>query len=233
MSENKETKNDLYLLYLAVIFVMFVWFLNWILLCIFGGDSQAKGQFGDMFGSVNALFTGLTFSFLIYTTWTQREEQKRQAQEIQKTSEIQANTLKLQKQQIELNELQIKEINQRVSAQIEPKFIKSKILTDGSDATWKTVSLCLKNIGAYAFDVKIVSPDCNYKGPSLKELFQREEEITLVWSYNSSPNFPSPITAEISYKNVSHEERVILFKLNKNETDSSEEPYELEIVNNN
>lgn len=36
--------------------------------------TEARGTFGDMFGGVNALFTGLAFAALIYTVGLQRQE---------------------------------------------------------------------------------------------------------------------------------------------------------------
>lgn len=36
------------------------------------GDWSIRGQFGDMFGSVNALFSGLAFAGIIYTINLQR-----------------------------------------------------------------------------------------------------------------------------------------------------------------
>ena len=41
-----------------------------------------KGTFGDMFGAVNALFSGLAFAGLIYTAMMQREELELQREEL-------------------------------------------------------------------------------------------------------------------------------------------------------
>ena len=37
-------------------------------------DWPTRGQFGDVFGAVNALFSGFAFAGLIYTVFLQREE---------------------------------------------------------------------------------------------------------------------------------------------------------------
>lgn len=38
-------------------------------------DAQAyRGQFGDMFGAINALFSALAFAVLVYTVWLQNRE---------------------------------------------------------------------------------------------------------------------------------------------------------------
>lgn len=48
-------------------------------------DWSSRGQFGDVFGSVNALFSGLAFSGIIYTILLQREELALQRKELELT----------------------------------------------------------------------------------------------------------------------------------------------------
>lgn len=60
---------------------MGTWGLSWYLL----KDDSQRGTFGDMFGAVNALFSGLAFATLIYTTWMQREELALQREELAST----------------------------------------------------------------------------------------------------------------------------------------------------
>jgi hypothetical protein len=58
-----------------------------------------RGTFGDMFGAVNALFTGLAFATLIYTAWMQREELALQRQELAATrAELEGQRLQLVQQ---------------------------------------------------------------------------------------------------------------------------------------
>jgi hypothetical protein len=57
---------------------------------------DARGTFGDMFGGVNALFTGLAFAVLIYTVWLQRSELVLQRKELEQTRD----ELKGQKEQL-------------------------------------------------------------------------------------------------------------------------------------
>ena len=49
----------------AYFFVMFLWF---------PGNMEKRGQFGDMFGFLGALFSGLAFAGLIVTIRQQRDE---------------------------------------------------------------------------------------------------------------------------------------------------------------
>lgn len=48
-------------------------------------DWPTRGQFGDVFGGANALFSGLAFAGLIYTVLLQREELSLQRKELELT----------------------------------------------------------------------------------------------------------------------------------------------------
>lgn len=48
-------------------------------------DTVNRGTFGDMFGAVNALFSGLAFATLIYTVFLQRRELQLQREELAAT----------------------------------------------------------------------------------------------------------------------------------------------------
>lgn len=59
-----------------------------------------RGTFGDMFGSINALFSGLAFAGIIYTILLQREELNEQREELKLTRaefEKQNRTMRLQR----------------------------------------------------------------------------------------------------------------------------------------
>lgn len=51
------------------------WLLDW----------NARGTFGDMFGAVNALFSGLAFAGIIYAIYLQTKELKLQRKELEQT----------------------------------------------------------------------------------------------------------------------------------------------------
>ncbi|MCA0450752.1 MAG: hypothetical protein LCH62_13440 [Proteobacteria bacterium] len=53
----------------------------------FFGDWSERGQFGDLFGAVNALFSGLAFAGVIVTILLQREELRLQRLELSQTRE--------------------------------------------------------------------------------------------------------------------------------------------------
>lgn len=65
-----------------------------------GVPHEDRGTFGDMFGSVNALFSGLAFAGIIFTILLQRKELKLQREEIKLTRDefvTQNRTLKVQR----------------------------------------------------------------------------------------------------------------------------------------
>ena len=70
---------------IALICVIAVWALTFLLLFI--GESEIRGQFGDMFGAVNALFSGLAFVGLIITLVLQKTELGLQREELEQTRE--------------------------------------------------------------------------------------------------------------------------------------------------
>ena len=101
-SNNKssdESKNDLWrILIYAGLAVFAIWLLSWILIDVFIADSD-RGTFGDKFGAINALFSGLAFAGLIVTLLYQKEELKLQREELKETrNELNAQKLEFQEQ---------------------------------------------------------------------------------------------------------------------------------------
>jgi hypothetical protein len=58
--------------------IVFVWAASAALLF----NYEERGSFGDMFGAINSLFSGLAFATLIYTAWMQRKELSLQRTEL-------------------------------------------------------------------------------------------------------------------------------------------------------
>ncbi len=89
-----------------------IWITAFITLILIGGSwfytyytlnelpNDKRGTFGDMFGSVNALYSGLAFAGIIFTILLQRKELRYQRQELTETRKeftIQNKTLRLQR----------------------------------------------------------------------------------------------------------------------------------------
>ena len=91
-----------------ILLVITVWFLSAIVI-FFGIDSWTeRGTFGDLFGAVNALFSGLAFAGLIYTIILQKQDLELQRNEIalnrtelKKTAKAQQNSEKALIEQVE------------------------------------------------------------------------------------------------------------------------------------
>jgi hypothetical protein len=83
-----------------LVFILVGIFIVWAMsgLFIYRLGVAERGVFGDMFGAVNALFSGMAFGTLIYTAWLQKEELALQRRELTLTRE----ELKGQKKAIEL-----------------------------------------------------------------------------------------------------------------------------------
>ena len=79
--------------FFIALFVACAWGLTWYSL----GDDPKRGTFGDMFGAVNALFSGLAFIGVIFAILLQSKELKLQRKELKFTRE----ELKGQKLQLE------------------------------------------------------------------------------------------------------------------------------------
>ena len=71
---------------LSVSGVFILWGLTFLLFFI-KDSTFGRGEFGDMFGAVNALFSGLAFAGLIITLILQHQELKLQREELEQTRE--------------------------------------------------------------------------------------------------------------------------------------------------
>lgn len=82
-SKDAETAKIVKIAWRSALGVLFVWALTFFLFFI--NNSEERGQFGDMFGAVNALFSGLAFVGLIITLILQRRELELQRDELVQT----------------------------------------------------------------------------------------------------------------------------------------------------
>lgn len=88
---NKDEDNKKIVNYavFSVIIVLVLWALTFFLFFI--NDMETRGQFGDMFGAINALFSGLAFAGLIITLFLQKKELSLQREELQLTRDEMKN----------------------------------------------------------------------------------------------------------------------------------------------
>lgn len=95
--DNSDESKDLLFRYpVALAAIVFsIWLLSGLLVNIF---AENRGTFGDMFGAINALFTGLAFAGVIYTIYLQKIELKLQREELRATRD----ELKGQKEEMKI-----------------------------------------------------------------------------------------------------------------------------------
>ncbi len=121
-----------------IIIVLTCCFIAYLLL----KDSEDRGTFGDMFGSVNAIFSGLAFAGLIYTILLQKEELGLQRTELKETrSEFHTQNETLKKQQFESTLFNLINLHQEIVNDIE---IRKKIKGTGEKAVSEQGRDCFK-----------------------------------------------------------------------------------------
>jgi len=103
----KESIIEIVFGILLIIFIIIAWWGSWIWIDsnIISDDKElsniaAAGAFGDKFGAVNSIFSGLAFGGIIFTILLQKKELRLQREELRETREvfiIQNETLENQK----------------------------------------------------------------------------------------------------------------------------------------
>ena len=94
--------------------VLSVMLLAGVLMYTCIGKPNTVGEFGDMFGAVNTLFSGLAFLGVIITVWMQSEELRLQRKELESTraelersASAQEKTLEIMKRDMQLSLIHI------------------------------------------------------------------------------------------------------------------------------
>lgn len=85
--KNNDPINQFKILIIMFIAVISIWLLSGIIIYFYTSNWSDRGTIGDMFGAVNALFSGLAFAALIYTIILQREDIKMNRAEIESNRE--------------------------------------------------------------------------------------------------------------------------------------------------
>lgn len=94
-----------------------------------GGDWDEKGPIGDSFGAINALFSGLALGGIIYTIFLQREELKKQREELSMTrQEFKDQNKNMELQRFENTFFKLLELHNELVSSIEISFVESHSL---------------------------------------------------------------------------------------------------------
>lgn len=98
--EKRETRIDWIIGIGIFSIVVALWLGSWKYVYIHYGTEDGVGWFGDQFGAVNSLFSGLALAGIIYTIILQKKELKHQREELRLTREefkTQNETMKIQR----------------------------------------------------------------------------------------------------------------------------------------
>jgi len=101
---------------LAVLAILLVWIFYGFVVFYTLPDWPERGTFGDMFGAINALFSGLALAGIILAIFLQKQELELQRKELELTRQELARTAKAQEQSREALRTQAYTLN--LSAQV-------------------------------------------------------------------------------------------------------------------
>jgi hypothetical protein len=82
---NKNKSDSSKTLYILIAIVIIAWITSIPILFNIFTDPNERGVFGDMFGAINALFSGLALAGIIYTIFLQKHELSLQRKELEYT----------------------------------------------------------------------------------------------------------------------------------------------------
>lgn len=141
-----------------------VWLASFVLIYLFIDDWDVRGQFGDLFGSVNALFSGLAFAGLVITIIQQRHDLQLQGEAINQSKKDinqQNETMKIERFEntfFKILEVQQSIVNDLCAADSHSEWVKQ----DEPNGTFAKEILtkdeyCGRNLFYYVFVL------CNHK----------------------------------------------------------------------
>lgn len=92
-------KTDLAIIVALIVFVVSTFYIAMVYIPKFYGEPNDSSEFGDMFGALNALYSGLAFVGVIYAILLQRRELQLQREELVQTrNELQGQKFQLEAQ---------------------------------------------------------------------------------------------------------------------------------------
>lgn len=109
--DKDDNKSNKRIVVIAIVIVLVLWGGSWWLVDAIVPKEADRGSFGDKFGAVNALFTGLAFAGVIITIYLQSKELKLQREELEQTREElrgQKEALQLQNETLTIQQFENK-----------------------------------------------------------------------------------------------------------------------------
>ncbi|WP_127846194.1 hypothetical protein [Psychroflexus aestuariivivens] len=117
----KKKDNNMISLKSLIILVISIWLFSGIISWFFFKNWKESASFGDTFGAINSLFSGLALAVIIYTIYLQKTELSLQRKELEytreelsRTADAQEQTAKLMNEQIRLSNLPFLQYNSKI-----------------------------------------------------------------------------------------------------------------------
>jgi len=142
----------------VVVLVALGWFFFPEVVSAWNAEGIKAGEFGDQFGALNTLFTGLAFALLIYATILQSKELRLQREELEETREefrIQSGEFRKQTEIQDRHLALLKEERERREAQWKAEN-RPKILVSEVVKRHTTIRVFLVNVGSAAIGVRLL-----------------------------------------------------------------------------
>jgi hypothetical protein len=103
--KNENHNSDFLIPFIVCVIALLLLVIYWAMIYIFLKDWSARSNFGESFGMLEALFSAFTFAGLVFTIYLQRKEIMTQQTELNRTAEIQKDTVKILALSAELSAL--------------------------------------------------------------------------------------------------------------------------------
>jgi uncharacterized membrane protein len=157
--KSKYTVSNLIWL-MVIIFV--VWLVYASFLYLLSDKWDHRGAFGDMFGAINALFSGLAFAGIIFAIFMQKDELK-----------IQINVLEMQRKELELQR-----------KELELARIEFKRTASAQEASQKELSKQAENLRKTA-QINAINTLIGIKQEKLKKPYSEPVKIQIITNIES------------------------------------------------
>lgn len=182
---NNQEKDSSKLLLILIVVVVCIIIVSWVGIDYFISCNEERGQFGDKFGSVNALFSGLAFAGLIYTITLQRKELGLQRVELSltrkemadQTHEFEEQNKTLHRQRFENTFFQMMSLQQEIVKGLAFEYYGTETLGQNNDGIDINKSIIIsvrgRDVFTHLYDKMRLfihlEGDAIYNGRSLRE----------------------------------------------------------------
>ena len=161
---------SIYGLIALLLLVTVVWGLYGFFVYIGFEDYSTRGQSGDMFGGITALFSGLAFAGLIYTLFIQKKELQYQREELSRLVDEQSQT----KEHLETQAQQMKQQSSFIEQQIfENSFFQLLSVFNSFVANIQYGTSVSRNSGADALEKIYISIHSSIGNSSFDAIYER------------------------------------------------------------